>query len=72
MNNSLSYKNHIHNVITRLSEHSGVKFRLRQFLPKHLLPMFAQIVHANIDILFTSEREIIYSANCSKFAAESD
>ena len=34
--------------------------------------MFANCVHANIGILLTSEREIILSPNCSKFAVEYD
>ena len=32
--------------------------------------MFANCVHANIGILFTSEREIIFSPNCIKVAVE--
>ena len=34
--------------------------------------MFANCVHANVDILFTSEREITFSPSCSKFAVEWD
>ena len=38
------------------------------FLPD----VFANCVHANIGTLFRSEREIIFSPNCSKFAIECD
>ena len=42
------------------------------FLTFFLNPMFVNYIHATIGIFFTSEREIIFSLNCSKFAAECD
>ena len=40
LDNCLNYKNHINNLKTRLSVHAGAIFKLRQFLPKHLLLLY--------------------------------
>ena len=40
--------------------------------PTFFSPMFANCVHASIGSLFTSEREIFFSPNCSRFAVECD
>ena len=40
VDNCLNYKSHINNLKTRLSVHTGVIFKLRQFLPKHLLLLY--------------------------------